>query len=134
MPCLLPGTRCALTAPFHPYPAAVAGRAVYFLLHFPSARAAQELPGALPMRSPDFPLPEPARLNQAVTTAIARLTPGYILVRNRIVCHLRHSRCRLSNSMGVLYFGRVFCRHTNSASLLRYAVIFKQRSWITGWG
>ena len=33
------------------------GRAVYFLLHFPSARAAQELPGALPMWSPDFPLP-----------------------------------------------------------------------------
>ncbi len=34
-------------------------RAVYFLWHFPSAHAAQELPGALPLRSPDFPLPEP---------------------------------------------------------------------------
>ena len=27
-----PATRCALTAPFHPYPAS---RAVYFLWHFP---------------------------------------------------------------------------------------------------
>ena len=77
------------------------GRAVYFLLHFPSARAAQELPGALPMWSPDFPLPQPAWLNQAVTAAIARLTPGYILVRNRTVCHLRHSRARLSDYMVV---------------------------------
>src|SRR6056297_863710 len=31
-PRLLPAARCALTAPFHPYPAS---RAVYFLLHFP---------------------------------------------------------------------------------------------------
>ena len=34
-----PGNWCALTAPFHPYPASsrsARGRAVYFLLHFPS--------------------------------------------------------------------------------------------------
>jgi len=29
--------------------------AVYFLWHFPSARAAQALPGTLPCWSPDFP-------------------------------------------------------------------------------
>ena len=34
MPFPLPKTRCALTAPFHPYPA-VAGEAVCFLWHCP---------------------------------------------------------------------------------------------------
>ncbi len=32
---VLPPARCALTAPFHPYPDACASGAVYFLLHFP---------------------------------------------------------------------------------------------------
>jgi len=39
MPLLLPVTRCALTAPFHPYPSPrikdCRWGAVYFLLHFP---------------------------------------------------------------------------------------------------
>ncbi len=47
-----PGRRCALTAPFHPYPQHAGGM---FLLRFPSARAARGLPGALARRSPDFP-------------------------------------------------------------------------------
>ena len=68
LPPLLPAARCALTAPFHPYrapirlPAAVMRRrqkdgraAVYFLWHFPSARAARGLPGAFAQWSPDFP-------------------------------------------------------------------------------
>src|SRR5690606_38747129 len=42
---LLPGRRCALTAPFHPYPRNAGGM---FLWHFPSAHAAQVLPGTLP--------------------------------------------------------------------------------------
>ena len=42
---LLPGRRCALTAPFHPYQSEDGGM---FLLHFPSAYAAQALPGTLP--------------------------------------------------------------------------------------
>ena len=47
LPCrgVLPPARCALTAPFHPYRIAPA---VYFLWHFPWARALQALPGALP--------------------------------------------------------------------------------------
>src|SRR5439155_18986837 len=36
MPAPLLERRCALTAPFHPYPD-VAAKAVYFLWHFPSA-------------------------------------------------------------------------------------------------
>jgi len=50
LPChrVLPPARCALTAPFHPYlPALRPTSAVYFLLHFPWARAPQVLPGTL---------------------------------------------------------------------------------------
>ncbi len=46
VPRLLPAARCALTAPFHPY-RFLRTWAVCFLWHFPSARAAQVLPGAL---------------------------------------------------------------------------------------
>jgi hypothetical protein len=48
LPCrrVLPPTRCALTAPFHPCRRSVRSAwAVYFLLHFPWARAPQALPG-----------------------------------------------------------------------------------------
>ena len=57
LPRLLPGARCALTAPFHPYLriACAVSLAVYFLWHFPWACAPQALPGALILWSPDFP-------------------------------------------------------------------------------
>ena len=59
MPLSLPIMRCALTAPFHPYPAC---RAVYFLRHFPSSYLGRTLSGALLQWSPDFPrLPKKAR-------------------------------------------------------------------------
>ena len=51
VPSLFPETRCALTAPFHPY---LANQAVYFLLHFPWARAPQALPGTLPYGARTF--------------------------------------------------------------------------------
>ncbi len=51
---LLPGTRCALTAPFHPYPD-LSG-AVCFLWHFPWGRPRRALPGTVFSWSPDFPL------------------------------------------------------------------------------
>jgi hypothetical protein len=73
LPLMLPPARCALTAPFHPYPAAIPGNpafatqtqderidsedsdgAVYFLWHFPSAHAAQALPGTLPCGARTF--------------------------------------------------------------------------------
>jgi hypothetical protein len=47
LPPVLPPARCALTAPFHPYPT-IAGQAVYFLWHFPWAHALQGLPGTPP--------------------------------------------------------------------------------------
>jgi len=56
VPSLLPRTRCALTAPFHPYPASPRlRRAVCFLWHFPWARARRALPGTVSPWSPDFP-------------------------------------------------------------------------------
>ncbi len=66
LPRVLPRARCALTAPFHPYPQpggarvrrADKHRAVYFLWHFPSAHAAQALPGTLPCGARTF-LPTP---------------------------------------------------------------------------
>ena len=53
LPCrgVLPPARCALTAPFHPYRPKPA---VYFLWHFPWARAPQALPGTLPVGARTF--------------------------------------------------------------------------------
>ena len=51
---LLPDSRCALTAPFHPCRPAEAVLGGIFLLHFPSARAAQALPGTLPCGARTF--------------------------------------------------------------------------------
>ena len=56
LPASLLRRRCALTAPFHPYP--VAG-AVYFLWHFPSSGLESTLPDVIrhtALRSSDFPL------------------------------------------------------------------------------
>ena len=53
LPPLLPDARCALTAPFQPYQPRRTS-AVYFLWHFPSARAAQVLPGTLPYGARTF--------------------------------------------------------------------------------
>src|SRR4051812_33394230 len=52
LPTPLPASRCALTAPFHPYrrPPRIVGRrpAVCFLWHCPWGRPRRELPGTLP--------------------------------------------------------------------------------------
>ena len=53
LPRLLPGARCALTAPFHPYPFPKK-RAVYFLWHFPWTHIPQALPGTLPCGARTF--------------------------------------------------------------------------------
>ncbi len=62
LPAALLRRRCALTAPFHPYPG-LAAPAVCFLWHFPSNGPAPTGAGALPdvirhtaLRSSDFPL------------------------------------------------------------------------------
>ena len=70
LPPVLPPARCALTAPFHPYPASSrthtallrghiprllrGHEAVCFLWHFPWARAPQGLPGTLPFGARTF--------------------------------------------------------------------------------
>src|SRR5579871_5005594 len=52
-----PPARCALTAPFHPYPeeGLSAVRAVCFLWRFPWGRPRRTLSGAVSVWSPDFP-------------------------------------------------------------------------------
>ena len=58
LPAALLRRRCALTAPFHPYPG-VAAKAVCFLWHFPSDELELALPDVIrhtALRSSDFPL------------------------------------------------------------------------------
>ena len=61
LPFVLPPTRCALTAPFHPYRPDIrkCQSAVHFLWHFPSTRAAQTLSGTLPYGARTFLDPAP---------------------------------------------------------------------------
>ena len=61
MPPLLPGTRWALTPPFHPCRAVTRRRrrAVCFLWHFPWGRPRRMLSGTVFPWSPDFPHPQP---------------------------------------------------------------------------
>src|SRR5947209_17778642 len=61
LPAALLSRRCALTAPFHPYPG-VAAEAVCFLWHFPSIRLEPDVPDVIrhtALRSSDFPLLAP---------------------------------------------------------------------------
>jgi len=61
LPAALLSRRCALTAPFHPYPG-VAAEAVCFLWHFPSIRLEPDVPDVIrhtALRSSDFPLSRP---------------------------------------------------------------------------
>ncbi|REH38764.1 hypothetical protein DFR26_0925 [Paraperlucidibaca baekdonensis] len=73
---LLPDSWCALTAPFHPYLIPYGPSAVCSLLHFPSARAAQALPGTLPYEARTF-------LPPACRAAIVWPTPARSIRRRR---------------------------------------------------
>jgi len=55
LPPPLPGARCALTAPFHPYLGTGAPLVVCFLWHFPWGRPRRPLTGTVSPWSPDFP-------------------------------------------------------------------------------
>ena len=55
LPPPLPATRCALTAPFHPYLGAEARQAVCFLWHCPWGHPRRPLTGTVFPWSPDFP-------------------------------------------------------------------------------
>ena len=82
LPPPLPGARCALTAPFHPYPPSprrAPVRAVCFLWHFPWGRPRRALPGTVFPWSPDFPPPTPG-LDPGPAAAIrpsGPVTPRY---------------------------------------------------------
>jgi hypothetical protein len=70
---LLPVARCALTAPFHPYPSPFSRkRAVYFLLHFPWVHTPQALPGTLLCGARTFLPPPPPRRQQAATAQLTQ--------------------------------------------------------------
>src|ERR1700726_2757508 len=67
LPPALPPERCALTAPFHPYPGTCPG-AVCFLWHWPSTGLDAHIPDVIrhtALRSSDFPLPERLRVPAA---------------------------------------------------------------------
>ena len=70
MPPLLPGARCALTAPFHPCLCPEGPSAVYSLLHFPSPRDARPLAGTVPCGARTF-LAKPRSL--ALRATLTRL-------------------------------------------------------------
>jgi hypothetical protein len=59
MPPLLPGARCALTAPFHPYPWAEARGRFAFCCTVPGVAPAGRYPAPLFPWSPDFPRRRP---------------------------------------------------------------------------
>src|SRR5690242_14188982 len=68
MPPPLPPERCALTAPFHPYPQPLRAGAVCFLWHWPSRGLYAAIPDVIrhtALRSSDFPLPDLACANPA---------------------------------------------------------------------
>ncbi len=78
-----PHRRCALTAPFHPYPAPLfprwtgaRGPGGIFLLHFPSGRPARPLACTLPCEARTF-------LKQQLPPATTRPTPAAIVSDSR---------------------------------------------------
>ena len=76
MPLLLPATRCALTAPFHPYRIIRDDQAVCFLLHWPWDHSPQALPGTLPYGARTF-LPLSTEI---LKQRLPRLTLGRIIL------------------------------------------------------
>ena len=86
----LPDSRCALTAPFHPYRLPEGNVGGIFLLHFPSACAAQALPGTLPYGARTF-------LGTLASDATVWPTPPGRILRYRCRAERRGklaSRCR----------------------------------------
>ncbi len=66
----LPAARCALTAPFHPYPLNEFKGRFAFCGTNPWGRPRRALPGAVFFWSPDFPLPLPVKGNNSGHPAI----------------------------------------------------------------
>jgi len=84
LPAALLRRRCALTAPFHPYPGVAAG-AVYFLWHFPSTGLEPSLPDVIrhtALWSSDFP---PSPLDAARATVRSSCQQGHCNSRRTVV-------------------------------------------------
>ena len=81
LPPTLPPARCALTAPFHPYPSTQCSRtslgAVFFLCHYPSSCPARALPGALPFGVRTFLPPTPFGLWHDKLESLPRRSTRY---------------------------------------------------------
>ena len=82
----LPGSRCALTAPFQPYRPTEVVLGGIFLLHFPSAFTAQALPGIAPFGARTF-------LDVCTPRLPGRLRAGIVsrFLMNAIECFTRRS-------------------------------------------
>ena len=99
LPPPLPEARCALTAPFHPYPRPMishALRAVCFLWHCPWGRPRRPLAGTVFPWSPDFP-PPPCRSSgrPAVWHALSGQQRG-LRQAERIMAARRAARLKVS--------------------------------------
>jgi hypothetical protein len=84
LPAALLRRRCALTAPFHPYPG-VTVEAVYFLWHFPSDELELALPDVIrhtALRSSDFP---PASSEDDASDRPVRLPTLFIIFDGLLV-------------------------------------------------
>ena len=108
LPChkLLPVARCALTAPFHPYLCCKQPSAVYSLLHWSSARAAQTLSGTLPCGARTFlpflakaaiAWPTPARIVAKFATSRHGLFRRQIKIEDMQIVSLAHLNCLAGN-------------------------------------
>ena len=73
----LPETRCALTAPFHPYPES---GAVCFLWHFPWGYPRRTLSGTVLPWSPDFPPPRRIRPQSPCAPAAVIQPAGIFMI------------------------------------------------------
>ena len=102
---LLPGARCALTAPFHPY-RPLARQAVYYLWHFPSAILNDGAPGRYPAHcSLEFGLSSPASPPRA-----AKWPPSGVRLRGMEAAAITRSDCQLHYYTGVCVAGRgIYC-------------------------
>jgi len=85
----LPGSRCALTAPFHCH--RTEAFATCFLLHFPWGHPRRALPGTAVPWSPDFPLPRRSEAAAARPSGSSYLASPRSRSKSRLKRIARHS-------------------------------------------
>jgi hypothetical protein len=127
VPTLSPGSRCALTAPFHPYPRE---RAVCFLWHCPAAHADWPLASTLPCGARTFlppPRPAVAGVHPDCSSQTARSTPP-AAAHLPVGQAMRSSMARFDISSAARFISRGTCTNfTRSKSFKR-----RRASWYSG--